>query len=101
MENKNAIHAAANALASPQANCLEFLGVAQSAYDALTTDYPSYQAEAASALEAKNSVTASCQTLLQYGTAAEIKQEANANMATMWSYHTAASQAFNKAKQDK
>ena len=54
MQNKNAIHAAADALASPQANCLEFLGVVQSAYTALTTDsrYSSYQDEADDALEA-------------------------------------------------
>ena len=97
MDNKDAIHAAADALASPQANCLEFLGVVESAYDALIADYPSFEDEIASALAAKNSVSDSCQTLLQYGTAAEIKQEANEDMQTMWGYHNAASQAYNKA----
>ena len=83
MDNKDAIHAAADALASPQADCLELLGEVESAYDALEEDYPSFEVSISSALAAKESVYRSCQILLQYGTAAEIKQEANEDMQTM------------------
>ena len=83
MDNKDAIHAAADALASPQADCLELKGEAESVYETLVEDYPSFEVSISIALSAKEDVYKSCQILLQYGTAAEIKQEANEDMQTM------------------
>ena len=56
---------------------------AQTALTTLTNDYPSEQAAAATAQDALDDVKASCNALLEYGTSAEIKQQATADMTTM------------------
>ena len=47
--DKNAIIAAANALATPQSSCADEITNALNAYDSLVNDYPSEQAAAATA----------------------------------------------------
>jgi hypothetical protein len=59
----------------------------------LTDDYPSEQAAAATAQDALDDVEASCSALLEYGTTAEIKQQATADVQTMWGYRNTASQS--------
>jgi len=63
---------------------------AQEALTTLTTQYPSEQAAAATAQDALDGVEASCSALLEYGTTAEIKQQATADMTTMWGYRNLA-----------
>jgi hypothetical protein len=59
----------------------------------LTDDYPSEQTAAATAQDALDDVEASCSALLEYGTTAEIKQQATADVQTMWGYRNTASQS--------
>ena len=86
MANKNKIIKAANALATPQASCADEQETAQDAYDSLTTYYPSEQDAAANALADLNSVISSCEILLQHGTTADIKTDANSDISEMWGY---------------
>ena len=78
--HKNDIISAANALATPQSSCADEQASAKNAYESLVNDYPSEQAAAATALADMDATIASCNILLQYGTTAEIKAEANSDV---------------------
>ena len=78
--DKNDIISAANALATPQSSCADEQASAKNAYESLVNDYPSEQAAAATALADMDATIASCNILLQYGTTAEIKADANSDV---------------------
>jgi hypothetical protein len=80
VSDKNDIISAANALATPQSSCADEQASAKNAFESLVNDYPSEQAAAATALADMDATTDSCNILLQYGTTAEIKAEANSDV---------------------